>query len=127
MSAHDVSTLTISVVCCAIFVILTVMVFHALLSLSKATPVTANQAPTPVRSGPPRVPPGRPARRSRDRDEPELLPADATVTFADEREADIDDVFDALDRELIGLVPVKKKVQEIAALLLVDRARSDSG
>ena len=53
---------------------------------------------------------------------------DATVTFAAERRAaDIDDVFDALDRDLIGLVPVKRKVQEIAALLLVDRARNKFG
>ena len=128
MSAHDVSTLAISVVCCAIFLILTVMVFHALLSLSKTTPMTANQAPAPVRTVPPRVPPRRPARRSRDRDEPELLPVDATVTFgAERRAADIDDVFEALDRDLIGLVPVKRKVQEIAALLLVDRARNKFG
>jgi SpoVK/Ycf46/Vps4 family AAA+-type ATPase len=29
----------------------------------------------------------------------------------------------ALDRELIGLVPVKKRIKEIVALLLVDRVR----
>jgi probable Rubsico expression protein CbbX len=66
--------------------------------------------------------PGRSDRRAG------LLPPDATVTFAAEREtAGIDEVFAALDNDLVGLVPVKKKVQEIAALLLVDRARQRFG
>jgi probable Rubsico expression protein CbbX len=66
--------------------------------------------------------------RSRKKDQPKLLPADATVTFAAEREeAGIDEVFEALDNDLVGLVPVKEKVQEIAALLLVDRARQKFG
>ena len=57
-----------------------------------------------------------------------LLPPDATISFAAEREAaDIDEVFAALDDDLIGLVPIKQKVQEIAALLLVDRARQRFG
>jgi probable Rubsico expression protein CbbX len=56
------------------------------------------------------------------------LPVDATVTFADERRtAGIDEVLDALDADLVGLVPVKKKVQEVAALLMVDRARNRFG
>ena len=66
----------------------------------------------------------RPLRRDRQAD---LLSADATVTFATERRlAGVDEVFAALDRDLVGLVPVKKKVQEVAALLLVDRARQSS-
>jgi probable Rubsico expression protein CbbX len=57
-----------------------------------------------------------------------VLPAHATVTFAAERaEADIEDVFTALDADLVGLVPVKQKVEEVAALLLVDRARNKFG
>jgi len=57
-----------------------------------------------------------------------MLPPGATVTFAAERRlAGIDEVLAALDRDLVGLVPVKKKVQEIAALLLVDRARQKFG
>jgi probable Rubsico expression protein CbbX len=57
-----------------------------------------------------------------------LLPPDATISFAAERKAaDVDEVFTALDSDLVGLVPVKKKVQEIAALLLVDRARRRFG
>jgi probable Rubsico expression protein CbbX len=56
------------------------------------------------------------------------LPPDALVTFEDERKAAaIDDVFAALDRELIGLVPVKKQVEEIGSLLLVDRVRQRFG
>jgi len=57
-----------------------------------------------------------------------LLPPEALITFADERKAAaIDDVFAALDRQLIGLVPVKKQVEEIGSLLLVDRARQRFG
>ena len=57
----------------------------------------------------------------------ELAP-EATVTLAEERQAaGIDDVLTALDRELVGLVPVKQHVLEIAALLLVDRARQRFG
>ena len=57
-----------------------------------------------------------------------VLPSDATITFADERqEVNIDEIFTALDNDLVGLVPIKKKVQEIAALLLVDRARKRFG
>jgi probable Rubsico expression protein CbbX len=56
------------------------------------------------------------------------LPLDATVTFGAEREeAAIDDILGALDHDLVGLLPIKKKVQEIAALLLVDRARQRFG
>src|SRR6266700_3561847 len=70
----------------------------------------------------------RRASRPRKRDQATLLPADATVTFAAERRAaGIDEVFEALDNDLVGLVPVKKKVQEIAALLLVDGARRRFG
>ena len=54
--------------------------------------------------------------------------ADAKVTFAAERAtAGIDDITGHLDRELVGLAPVKKRVEEIAALLLVDRARQRFG
>jgi probable Rubsico expression protein CbbX len=59
---------------------------------------------------------------------PEVLPAEATVTFGAEREAaNIDEILAALDHDLIGLVPVKRKIEEIASLLLVDRARHKFG
>ena len=57
-----------------------------------------------------------------------VLQPDATISLAGERRAaGIDDLFAALDSELIGLVPVKKKVEEIGSLLLVDRARQRFG
>jgi probable Rubsico expression protein CbbX len=72
--------------------------------------------------------PGAKSSRRRGRRSPDLLPEDATVTFAAERSAaDIDDVYAALDRDLVGLGPVKQKVQEVGALLLVDRARRRFG
>ena len=43
------------------------------------------------------------------------------------REAGIADVFERLDAELVGLVPVKTRIREIAALLVVDRARRQLG
>jgi probable Rubsico expression protein CbbX len=39
------------------------------------------------------------------------------------RETKIRDVLDELERELVGLAPVKAKIRDIAALLLVDRGR----
>jgi probable Rubsico expression protein CbbX len=58
----------------------------------------------------------------------EVLHPAATVTLSDERAAaGVDDVFASLDRELVGLFPVKKKVEEVAALLLVDRVRQRFG
>ena len=66
--------------------------------------------------------------RRRRKGELELLPPSSTVNFADERKAaDIDGVLDALERDLVGLYPVKRKVAEIASLLLVDRARNKFG
>jgi probable Rubsico expression protein CbbX len=54
--------------------------------------------------------------------------ADEKVDLAAEREAaGVDAVLDALDAELVGLVPVKTRIREIAALLLVDRARARFG
>ena len=69
-----------------------------------------------------------PARRGRTRRRNETPPPGATVTLADERRAaQVDDLFIELDLELVGLVPVKKKVEEIGSLLLVDRARQRFG
>jgi probable Rubsico expression protein CbbX len=68
------------------------------------------------------------AGSGRTRRQNETLQPGATVTLASERQAaGIDDLFVALDGELIGLVPVKKKVEEIGSLLLVDRARQRFG
>jgi probable Rubsico expression protein CbbX len=70
----------------------------------------------------------RQAERKRARDRQVQLPPDATVTLDGERaEAGIDGILESLDRELVGLVPVKKKTDEIASLLLVDRLRRRFG
>jgi probable Rubsico expression protein CbbX len=56
------------------------------------------------------------------------LAADQAIDLAAQRkEAGVDAVLDALDAELVGLVPVKTRIKEIAALLLVDRARARFG
>ncbi|MFL0736961.1 MAG: CbbX protein, partial [Prochlorococcus sp.] len=47
---------------------------------------------------------------------------DLSSAYAD---SGVAEVLDQLDSELIGLRPVKTRIREIAALLLVDRARQD--
>jgi probable Rubsico expression protein CbbX len=42
-------------------------------------------------------------------------------------ETGVGEVLDELDRELVGLVPVKTRIREIASLLVVDRARAALG
>jgi probable Rubsico expression protein CbbX len=49
---------------------------------------------------------------------------DVQALSADTR---IGDVLDELDRELVGLKPVKARVRDIAALLLIERARKQVG
>jgi probable Rubsico expression protein CbbX len=57
-----------------------------------------------------------------------LPPADTRIDLAQEfAETRIDEVFEALDRDLVGLVPVKTRIREIAALLLVERVRRRLG
>ncbi len=52
------------------------------------------------------------------------LPDDTPVDLQAELKAsNVQEVLDKLDRELIGLKPVKTRIREIAALLLVDRLR----
>jgi probable Rubsico expression protein CbbX len=55
-------------------------------------------------------------------------PAPQTVDLAKEYEASgVAEVLRELDEELIGLGPVKQRIRETAALLLVDKARRDLG
>ena len=83
-------------------------------SVGRATERTVRAGGTAARLGPaPRR--SRPARTASGDRRARLLPPEATVTFA------------ALDSDLVGLAPVKQKVQEIAALLLVDVARRKFG
>jgi probable Rubsico expression protein CbbX len=51
-------------------------------------------------------------------------PVDLQAAF---RDSQIQEVLDKLDRELIGLQPVKTRIRETAALLLVDRLRKSVG
>jgi probable Rubsico expression protein CbbX len=51
-----------------------------------------------------------------------------TVDLADiYAKSSVGDTMDALDRDLVGLLPVKTRIREIAALLLVERARRELG
>ena len=58
-------------------------------------------------------------------DTPEIiLPDDTPVDLQEElRSSNVEEVLDQLDRELVGLKPVKTRIRETAALLLVDRVR----
>ncbi len=58
-------------------------------------------------------------------DMPEIiLPDDTPVDLQEElRSSNVEEVLDQLDRELVGLKPVKTRIRETAALLLVDRVR----
>jgi probable Rubsico expression protein CbbX len=52
-------------------------------------------------------------------------PADGVAVIL--READIEGVLGQLDRELVALAPVKTRIREIAALLVVDQLRRQAG
>ncbi len=55
-------------------------------------------------------------------------PPPETVDLEDfYQRSNIGDVIDALDRDLVGLVPVKTRIREVAALLLVESARRSMG
>ncbi len=43
------------------------------------------------------------------------------------RSSGVAEILEALDRELIGLAPVKLRIRETAALLMVERVRNDAG
>jgi probable Rubsico expression protein CbbX len=43
------------------------------------------------------------------------------------REANIEEVLDELDRDLVALRPVKSRIREISALLVIDQLRRDAG
>ncbi len=56
----------------------------------------------------------------------ESLPT--SVDLAEEYQASgVAEILDELDRELVGLKPVKQRIRETAALLLVERARRAMG
>jgi probable Rubsico expression protein CbbX len=95
-------------------------------------PRTRARTFSPAASNRPRAPQAvgstKPTRSGMARRRNGTLQPNETVSLAGERiSAGIDDLFAALNAELIGLVPVKKKVEEIGSLLLVDRARQRFG
>jgi probable Rubsico expression protein CbbX len=55
---------------------------------------------------------------------PESLPLDLEQLYRDSK---VEDVLQGLERELVGLAPVKTRVREIAALLVVDKLRRSVG
>jgi len=83
-------------------------------------PGAANQRPaSPLASTP--LPEPEPVENT-------VLADDAELDLAhDEARGAVDETLAKLDRELVGLANVKRRVREIAALLLVDRARSQFG
>ena len=83
---------------------------------------------------PPRSGFGMPTAADHRREEQEaeeaarVLPDDAVVDLGQlRRDTGTDEVLASLDRELVGLRTVKSRVAELAALLLVDRARKQYG
>jgi probable Rubsico expression protein CbbX len=76
--------------------------------------VTPGRVPAPPEEGEPAA--------------PNLLPDDAKVNLDDdEAVAEVRQVLDRLDADLVGLAAVKDRIREIAALLMVDRARARFG
>lgn len=72
---------------------------------------------------------GRPVRAEpAEADAPEILDDDAVLDLStDIASNDVEDTLRRLDAELVGLANVKRRVREIAALLLIDRARQRFG
>ncbi len=66
--------------------------------------------------------PRRPARRHR------RLPTSSARTVAEVlAESQVEAVMDELDRDLIGLAPIKQRIRDIAALLVIDKLRLNLG
>jgi probable Rubsico expression protein CbbX len=69
-----------------------------------------------------------PAAEPEEQPGPALLSPDALVDLAAARkQSGVDELLATVDRELVGLRPVKERLREISALLLVDRARAQFG
>ena len=58
---------------------------------------------------------------------PAAAPSSAVDLSAAYRGSNIEQVLDALEGELVGLAPVKRRIREIAALLLIARLREEQG
>jgi probable Rubsico expression protein CbbX len=65
---------------------------------------------------------------SRVQEQESVLPDDMSIDLQQElRSSHVHEVFDKLETELVGLTPVKTRIRETAALLLVDRVRKKLG
>jgi probable Rubsico expression protein CbbX len=70
-----------------------------------------------------RIPGGTPAA-----DEPPAAPPMPARTVNDVlRDSQVESVMDELDRDLVGLAPIKQRIRDIAALLVIDRLRLGLG
>ena len=62
---------------------------------------------------------------------PELATTESNEHIVDisaaHRDSNLDEILDQLDRELVGLKPVKAYIRQIASLLLVDKVRQKFG
>lgn len=97
-------------------------------------PLRANLAPPPLGPGMAESHAARPGQIALDERAagvgdpfaqlPDDLVVDAAALVADSR---VDEVLDRLDRELVALKEVKRRIREIAALLVVDRMRRTLG
>jgi probable Rubsico expression protein CbbX len=56
--------------------------------------------------------------------DPQSPPLDLEAAY---RDSHVGDVLDELERDLVGLVPVKSRIRDVAALLLIDRLRRNLG
>src|SRR5579862_3554038 len=71
---------------------------------------------------------GPPVEPSEEEPAQPQLAADAIVDLEDEvRGSQVFEVLEQLERELVGLAPVKTRIREVASLLLVDRLRRGFG
>ena len=75
---------------------------------------------------PPATSPDPAADPSEEAAAPMALPTEANLGAA-LAESKVTEVLDQLDRELIALAPVKRRIREIAALLLIDKLRVEVG
>src|SRR3954470_17464031 len=67
-------------------------------------------------------------RQEQEEKEKNRLPDDATVDVeAEKKESNSDEILDKLDKERVGLKPVKQRIREVADLLVVDRLRNKFG
>ncbi len=90
--------------------------------------MTTHAGPSPRGFGMPRPGADGPPANGSGAGPPPPLPPDARVDLGSQEQAvAISAILDRLDEEFVGLTPVKTRVREIAALLLIDRLRQRFG